>query len=66
MLRRLELRFGRIMALIGLGTAILGGDAGGEAVAIIVSTATAAPLIGDARVRAVADCCAGFPRGRKN
>lgn len=64
MLRRLELRFGRIMALMGRGTAMLGGDAGGE-IAAMVWAATAAPYGGkggcaqsqiDAPNRRVAGC----------
>lgn len=45
MLRRLLLRLGRIMALMGRGTPMLGGDAGGETAAMVVTvTATATPL----------------------
>lgn len=63
MLSRLELRFGRIMALMGLGTTILGGDAGGETAAIVSNGN------GDAAccrwcVRAVAILFRVFPRGR--
>jgi hypothetical protein len=53
MLRRLELRLGRIMALMGLGTPPLGGDAGGDTVAAIALAATAAPLSAVGVVRAV-------------
>lgn len=62
MLSRLELRFGRIMALMGLGTPMLGGDPGGETAAI-VCTATATPFT-------VEECAQTpilfrrFPRGR--
>jgi len=63
MLSRLELRLGRIMALMGLGTAMLGGEAGGVAAAMVVR-ATAAPLGVVEPVRAVAGRLVDFSRGR--